>query len=75
MWITNGAINDTELGDAFLIYARTGNSGKGTADFSSFIVEKNFNGFSLGQRIKVNYIIVLFRERSCVVTYLLARIN
>lgn len=24
MWITNGAINDTELGDAFLVYARTG---------------------------------------------------
>lgn len=52
MWITNGAINDTELGDTFLIYARTGNSGKAKDDFSSFIVEKGVAGFSLGQRIK-----------------------
>merc|ERR1740130_515177 len=49
MWITNGAINDTELGDVFLIYARTGSSAK---DVSMFIVEKGFEGFSLGQRIK-----------------------
>lgn len=55
MWITNGAINDTELGDTFLIYARTGNSGNAQADFSSFIVEKGFEGFSLGQRIKVQF--------------------
>lgn len=52
MWITNGAINDTDLGDAFLVYARTGNSGNVRRDFSSFIVEKSFPGFSLGQRIK-----------------------
>ncbi|KAJ0405668.1 hypothetical protein ATCC90586_004471 [Pythium insidiosum] len=52
MWITNGALNDHELGDAFLVYARTGNSGKAKHDFSSFIVEKGFEGFSLGQRIK-----------------------
>ncbi|KAF1773151.1 Acyl-CoA dehydrogenase/oxidase, N-terminal [Phytophthora cactorum] len=52
MWITNGALNDTELGDTFLVYARTGNSGKAKQDFSSFIVEKGFEGFSLGQRIK-----------------------
>merc|ERR1711865_267354 len=49
MWITNGAINDTELGDVFLIYARTG---EGAKDVSMFIVEKGFPGFSLGQRIK-----------------------
>jgi len=24
MWITNGAISDTELGDRYLVYARTG---------------------------------------------------
>ena len=24
MWITNGSRNDTELGDAFLVYAHTG---------------------------------------------------
>lgn len=52
MWITNGALNDSELGDTFLIYARTGNSGKAKQDFSSFLVEKGFEGFSLGQRIK-----------------------
>lgn len=49
MWITNGAVNDTELGDVFLIYARTGSEAK---DVSMFIVEKGFEGFSLGQRIK-----------------------
>jgi len=47
LWITNGCINDTELGDIFLIYAKT-EGGK----VSSFIVEKGFPGFSLGQRIK-----------------------
>jgi isovaleryl-CoA dehydrogenase len=52
MWITNGAVNDTELGDTFLVYARTGDSGKKKQDFSSFLVEKGFEGFSLGQRIK-----------------------
>jgi len=49
MWITNGAITDSELGDVFLIYARTGKEAK---DVSMFIVEKGFPGFSLGQRIK-----------------------
>lgn len=49
MWITNGCINDTELGDVFLIYARTGDH---AADLSSFIIEKGTPGFSLGQRIK-----------------------
>jgi len=49
MWITNGAITDTELGDAFLIYTRTGETRK---DLSMFLVEKGTPGFSLGQRIK-----------------------
>ena len=48
MWITNGAISDTELGDVFLVYARTGESKK-TA--SLFLVEKGTPGFSLGQKI------------------------
>jgi isovaleryl-CoA dehydrogenase len=52
MWITNGAVNDTELGDTFLVYARTGSTGKAKQDFSSFLVEKDLEGFSLGQRIK-----------------------
>jgi len=49
MWITNGAINDTELGDQFLVYARTGEGSKG---LSMFIVEKGFEGFSLGSKIQ-----------------------
>ena len=46
MWITNGAIDDRTLGDVFLIYART----EGGA-ISTFIVEKRFPGFTLGQKI------------------------
>lgn len=49
MWITNGAVSDTELGDCFLVYARTGDTNK---DISLFLVEKGMPGFSLGQRIK-----------------------
>ena len=48
MWITNGAVSNTELGDVFLVYARTGESKK-TA--SLFLVEKGTPGFSLGQKI------------------------
>jgi isovaleryl-CoA dehydrogenase len=50
MWITNGAVSDTELGDVFLVYARTGD--KGTRALSLFIVEKGFPGFRLGQKLK-----------------------
>ncbi len=46
MWITNGAVSDTELGDIFLIYAKTGSK------MSTFVVEKGFPGFKLGQKIK-----------------------
>src|SRR5262245_8044867 len=49
MWITNGAITDTELGDVFLVYARTG--GSGMRSLSLFVVEKGTPGFSLGQKI------------------------
>ncbi len=49
MWITNGAINETELGDCFLVYART-SSEKGR-QISSFLVEKGAPGFRLGQKI------------------------
>lgn len=49
MWITNGAVSDTELGDVFLVYARTGKEAK---DVSLFLVEKGMPGFRLGQRIK-----------------------
>jgi isovaleryl-CoA dehydrogenase len=45
MFITNGALDDKTLGDIFLVYAKTD---KG---ISSFVVEKGFSGFSLGQRL------------------------
>lgn len=47
MWITNGCIDDTTLGDCFLVYAKTGDR-----QVSSFLVEKGMPGFSLGQKIK-----------------------
>src|SRR5262249_57803798 len=50
MWITNGAISDTELGDVFLVYARTGK--RGTHALSLFVVEKGLPGFRLGLTIK-----------------------
>jgi isovaleryl-CoA dehydrogenase len=49
MWITNGSVDDSELGDAFLVYARTSEHRR---DVSLFIVEKGMPGFSLGQKIK-----------------------
>jgi len=45
MFITNGAVDDVTLGDIFLVYART------EKGISSFVVEKGFPGFSLGQRL------------------------
>lgn len=48
MWITNGCISATELGDAFLVYARTAEGPRGV---SLFLVEKGMAGFSLGQKI------------------------
>ncbi len=45
MFITNGALDDTTLGDIFLVYAKTDQG------LSSFVVEKDFPGFSLGQRL------------------------
>jgi isovaleryl-CoA dehydrogenase len=50
MWITNGAVSDTELGDTFLVYARI--EGSPRNQLSMFIVEKGVEGFSLGQKIK-----------------------
>jgi len=49
MWITNGCVNETDLGDVFLVYARTGEKKQ---DLSFFIVEKGMPGFKLGQQIK-----------------------
>ena len=50
MWITNGALDDAEMGDLFLVYART--SDQGARGLSLFLVEKGTPGFSLGRRIK-----------------------
>jgi len=53
MWITNGAVSDTELGDTYLVYARTGGADvKPSKAISLFLVEKGMAGFSLGQRLK-----------------------
>jgi isovaleryl-CoA dehydrogenase len=46
-FITNGAIDDQTLGDVFLVYAKTSDR-----KITSFIVEKGFSGFALGQRLK-----------------------
>jgi isovaleryl-CoA dehydrogenase len=45
MFITNGAIDDGTLGDVFIVYAKTGGA------ISTFVVEKGFPGFALGQRL------------------------
>ena len=51
MWITNGCRTHTELGDVFLVYARTAKAGGGDG-YSLFLVEKGMPGFSLGSRVK-----------------------
>jgi len=43
-FITNGGIDDDTLGDAFIVYAATGEG-----SLSSFLVEKGVPGFRLGQ--------------------------
>ena len=43
MFITNGPV-----GDVFLVYARTGD---GKQDLSTFIVERDFPGFSVGKKL------------------------
>ena len=46
MWITNGCIDENKQAcDYVLVYAKTGDK------ISSFIVEKSFTGFSVGQKI------------------------
>lgn len=49
MWITNGAISDSELGDVFLVYAK--HLHRNERAVSVFIVEKGMPGFKLGQKI------------------------
>lgn len=47
MWITNGCLADDQVGDAFLVYAKTPKGG-----VSLFVVEKDALGFALGQKLK-----------------------
>jgi len=44
-FITNGGTDENTLGDAFVVYARTGER-----EISSFLVEKGMQGFGLGQK-------------------------
>ena len=47
MWITNGSIDENKtLCDFCVVYAKTGNK------ISTFVVEKGFKGFSVGQKIQ-----------------------
>lgn len=47
MWITNGCLDDKKTAcDYCLVYAKTGDQ------ISSFVVERGFKGFSVGQKIK-----------------------
>lgn len=45
MFITNGAFDDGTPGDIFLVYA------KSEGGISTYLVEKGFEGFSVGQRL------------------------
>jgi isovaleryl-CoA dehydrogenase len=46
-FITNGGIDDSTLGDAFVVYAATGEK-----SITSFLVERGMEGFRLGQKWK-----------------------
>ncbi len=47
MFITNGGIDEQTLGDAFVVYAATGER-----IISSFVVERGMEGFRLGQKFR-----------------------
>lgn len=52
MWITNGTLDENKTpGDLVLVYAKTGEK-NGRALISTFVVEKSFKGYSVGQKIK-----------------------
>jgi isovaleryl-CoA dehydrogenase len=52
MWITNGAVDEKGTpADVVLVYAKTGEK-NGRALVSTFIVEKGFAGYSVGQKIQ-----------------------
>src|SRR5690606_34897865 len=52
MWITNGTLDENRTpADVVLVYAVTGEK-KGRPELSTFLVEKGFEGYSVGQKIK-----------------------
>ncbi len=52
MWITNGTLDEGQTPcDVLLLYARTTSSKKPTSQISSFIVDKQMEGFSVGQKL------------------------
>lgn len=52
MWITNGVVDeDGTPADCALIYAKTGEK-NGRAQISTFLVEKEHSGYSVGQKIQ-----------------------
>jgi isovaleryl-CoA dehydrogenase len=52
MWITNGTIDEKNTpADCVLVYAKTGEK-NGRSLISTFLVEKSFAGYSVGQKIK-----------------------
>lgn len=52
MWITNGTIDENNTPcDVVLVYAKTGEK-NGRAQISTFLVEKGYKGFAVGQKIK-----------------------
>lgn len=46
-FITNGSVDDSTLGDVFLVYAKTAERA-----ISTFVVDQGCAGFALGQRLK-----------------------
>ena len=53
MWITNGGVSATELGDIFLVYALDDEATEATGKprLTLFLVEKGRDGFTMGQKI------------------------
>ncbi len=52
MWITNGTVDEAGTpADVCLVYALTGNK-NGRPEISTFLVDKSFKGYSVGQKIK-----------------------
>ena len=52
MWITNGTVDENGTpADCVLVYARSGGNNE-HPKISTFIIEKNMPGFSVGQKIK-----------------------